>query len=108
MTAYLRYASKVLLESHKDRVHSKKELPWICEVCGKRHFSERDLRSHIQFKHNEAASKCNICGKVVKCIRRHIQMHEQADIEINCEVCAKKVPTYNALKAHMKVHFDDK
>lgn len=87
----------------------EKEMTWICETCGKQCFTKGDLKSHIKYKHTEAAiSTCEICGNTVKCLQIHMKIHKDAQIEINCDVCFKKVPTYKALGFHMKIHSDAK
>ncbi|XP_063697608.1 zinc finger protein 845-like [Culicoides brevitarsis] len=99
------YSTRWVLEQHMRRFHLGGDYKtWICESCGKSFFTKQDLHSHISFKHTDNRQKCPICGIVIKCMRRHMQMHKEMEQEINCEVCGKKVPTTQALKSHMKVH----
>ena len=43
-----------------------------CEICGKDFLNQMALSVHISKMHNYQLTKCNICGKEVKYIGRHI------------------------------------
>lgn len=81
----------------------------MCETCGKQCRSKADLRSHIKSRHTETPrQKCDICGNLVKNMRKHKQIHVESALHIKCEICGHKTTTFKYLRLHMKIHNDEK
>lgn len=103
-----RFASKISLYLHNRRFHMNLAQP-MCETCGKQCRSKADLRSHIKSRHTETPkSKCDICGNLVKNMRKHKQIHVESALNIKCEICGHETTTFKYLRLHMKIHNDEK
>ena len=70
-----------------------------CELCGKEVF-ERNLRSHMRFKHGCKATKCPRCSRKVYSLKFHNCLIKESDL-VGCEVCGQRV-TKKFYTAHMK------
>ena len=91
------------LRWHDKNVHDID--PVQCEFCKKTYKNLQRVREHINKVHRP--SVCNICGKSVKSMNRHIQeAHtKDSDKRFQCPDCEKGFHDKNRLKVHqMNVH----
>lgn len=123
-----RFNRKDALQAHMI-VHSE-DRPFNCVICGISKKRKADIREHMRIhteqEHNilppsevngapagpsgEAANVlsndkkiCPICGKVVMCLKKHIQTHS-GDRRFSCSVCGKRFSRNQHLQRHKVLH----
>lgn len=91
------FSSSALLKQHSS-VHSK-ELPYICEPCGKSFRRLPDLKKHLLSVHQKLRARlCHICGKSFKHLKIHFKIHTKP---FECELCEKSFCSAGGLKMHL-------
>lgn len=82
---------------------------FICEICGStftvKSAYSRHFRAHAN--PNLRKRKCNICGKVVRGMKRHMYSHTGAK-PYDCKYCTKSFTSSNALKVHTRRHTNER
>ncbi|CAH0549101.1 unnamed protein product [Brassicogethes aeneus] len=91
------------LARHQSEVHNIKEVPGLCDICGKTFEKKSSLMSHKQIHTNQ--KKCSKCGKILlnmAALRTHMTyVHNSGNLP--CEFCGKMI-SKGGLKAHLKIH----
>ncbi|XP_075224334.1 uncharacterized protein LOC142326076 isoform X15 [Lycorma delicatula] len=80
------FTFKYLLRTHKINTHSDKQIP--CTYCSKIFKTESGLSMHMKAIHDNFTHVCEICGKHVKAIKRHMKNHEDKVLS-ECNICRK-------------------
>ncbi|GLH13042.1 gastrula zinc finger protein XlCGF8.2DB-like isoform X2, partial [Gryllus bimaculatus] len=86
-----------------------RELPGVCEVCGKE-FPRKDLKKHMKQAHtlpkNYMCDKCAKCFRSMQTLDYHSKTrHEpKPDIKHFCELCCKTFSTKTGYETHLKNH----
>lgn len=123
-----RFNRKDALQAHMI-VHSE-DRPFTCLICGISKKRKADIREHMRI-HTEQKHKilprsevngapagpsresanvlsndkniCPICGKVVMCLKKHMQTHS-GDRRFSCSVCGKRFSRNQHLQRHKVLH----
>lgn len=96
------------LNIHIRAVHEK-ELPFICQDCGKGFFSSHVLKEHQVIHSDDLPFACTVCQKRFKLKRRlkfHMETH--SDQTFDCPKCDAKLSSSHVLRQHMVVHSDER
>ena len=87
---------------------ARKNMVYICEICGKSYDKYPSYECHMRFIHrNERKHVCDICGEAYRMVyqlkqhkwREHRKDHP-SPFEVVCDTCGEKFP----FKAHLKYH----
>lgn len=82
-------------------------MPYICDVCGCGHSSERLLKNHIKREHiNAPKYQCSICRKVCNqksALDRHELVHTDKR-PLKCTMCEKTYRDATDLRRHKRTH----
>lgn len=91
------------LIGHQNRHHGKKNL-FRCSECGFSATLREKIRVHILNHHRDSGRKgtCEICGKNVKCIDKHIARTHKNEKNCFCDLCEFKTFERNAMRTHMQ------
>ncbi|KDR21609.1 hypothetical protein L798_03518 [Zootermopsis nevadensis] len=99
------YASR--LDDHR---HARtKELPYLCEVCGKCFQNTTRLKYH-EYVHKPPSYVCKVCNKKWRSkfqLMQHKKVHS-ADRKLICELCGKTLFCPFSLQIHMRIHTGEK
>ena len=88
------------LKPHKDTTHRRIN----CPVCD-RAFNKNSLSNHLKNIHGNESQRefCNICGKVLKHLKVHMEkIHQSGDNIHKCELCSYSTNTRLRLIYHIK------
>ncbi|PNF22789.1 hypothetical protein B7P43_G02525 [Cryptotermes secundus] len=102
-----KFTSTSQLDDHR-RIHTK-ELPFMCEVCGKCFRNMTRLRHH-EFVHKPPSYTCPVCNNKFRSrmyLRQHKRVHS-ADTKLICELCGKMLYTVSSLQIHLRIHTGEK
>ena len=118
-------------KSQKDKTKTGAE-ELSCHLCACKYKRSRDLKAHLEKKHEgfkESVNLCKVCGETFACaitLQTHMEEHYTCtecgnsfmDVKylnrhmktqhspVLCKVCNSKCPSKDALEVHMKVHLD--
>jgi KRAB domain-containing zinc finger protein len=101
----LRLLQKHFLIRHLKLKHEGGKIEeFQCDYDRKTFMLKSSLYTHMKNCHC-AASKCEICGKVVKSMKEHIRlMHPVEKITVACKICSKGFKNKKVLAGHLKNH----
>jgi KRAB domain-containing zinc finger protein len=101
----LRLLQKHFLIRHLKLKHEGGKIEdFQCDYDGKIFTSKVRLCGHMINCHR-AAAKCEICGKVVRCMKSHVRMvHPAEKMKIACKICSKTFKNKELLACHLKMH----
>ena len=89
-----------LLDSHlKICQNELKELK--CKFCDTVWVSHLSLSLHLVVEHQSLLSVCDICGEIVKGLKRHKQVVHEKIYKYYCHLCAKPTNDKDNLNSHM-------
>jgi hypothetical protein len=94
------------LKYHMKSVHE--ELPFSCEVCGKKFSTKPNLQKHVVL-HKPPTIPCQHCGSFFhtdQYLKRHIvgQHTDVSDMPFHCDQCGKGFAGPHQLSDHMNMH----
>ncbi|XP_030752790.1 zinc finger protein 600-like isoform X13 [Sitophilus oryzae] len=104
-----KFTNQNLAVSHERKLHGDKIDQ--CHICLK-YFKLERIRAHKithrtkKHYHNTPAKLCNVCGRSVKNLERHLINH-QSQRNHSCSECGKSFKLSSDLKRHMIVHSND-
>ena len=91
------------VKSHVKKFH-KGEKIHPCDLCFKKYTKLSDLKRHIASVHEGQKSECNLCGKQVKHLQKHLKSHEEQNKEKReCSYCFKEFSCVSSLNMHVKL-----
>ncbi|KAG7315304.1 hypothetical protein KOW79_021392 [Hemibagrus wyckioides] len=102
-----RYRSKESYHAHL-LAHGGQR-PYKCQHCDKSYGLKRDLKEH-QVLHTGEAYLCPVCGKALRdpqTLRAHERLHAD-DRPYKCQDCGKGYTLATKLRRHMKSHMEEK
>ena len=89
-----------LLDSHlKVCQNELKELK--CKLCDTIWVSHLSLSLHLVVEHQSLKSVCDICGEIVKGLKRHKQVVHEKIYKYYCHLCGKPTNDKDNLNSHM-------
>ena len=71
-----------------------------CAICSFEVPTDKDLKSHLQVKHDDRELTCQQCKKICKG-GRNLNTHMNSHREVKCKQCDQTIP-YNSTSSHMK------
>ncbi|XP_063380548.1 zinc finger protein 62-like [Cydia fagiglandana] len=79
-----------------------------CKVCPKTFATFSGRYNHYKYAHLGLKPKCDICNKVVRCLKVHkMQVHDPSALPHSCVSCERRFVTQSALDVHMVAHTKD-
>ncbi|CAH0549103.1 unnamed protein product [Brassicogethes aeneus] len=93
------------LARHQSEVHNIKEVPGLCDICGKTFEKKSSLMSHKQCHTGE--QQCTVCQKVLKnrnMLKLHMKNVHNTGAPQQCDHCGFLCRTYASLRAHLVRH----
>lgn len=103
-----KFGQRKNLLQHIRFIHNK-DLPIVCDECGKFYRSITALNVHKIVHATTRPCQCPKCPKTFKDpwhLRLHMETHN--DLIYECSICEKRMKTRRALRDHMVVHTDVK
>ena len=104
---FKRFTTKMVLTSHFNRKHSKKDQPYECRDCHSNFKLKEELMSHIQNNLCLKPIQCEYCPrKFTQAVYKdHLQMHAQkSHASYRCDKCSKKFFNQTKFIKHQKYH----
>lgn len=100
-----KFYKRELLDIHTRR-HTGERI-FVCEICGSKFLTSRDMRRHKEHIHNKTTAKCcEVCGKTfsgVQYLKQHLQTHNQGCY--TCPMCPERnFSLTTTLRSHMKTN----
>ena len=81
---------------HMEETHQG-DKEFLCHLCDKRYFMERDLNRHLRVKHEGPEEgpppPCHICQKTftkASLLRAHVRSHDDTTWKV-CNLCGQKM-----------------
>ena len=71
-----------------------------CAICSFEVPTDKDLKSHLQVKHDDRELTCQQCKKICKG-GINLNTHMNSQREVKCKQCDQTIP-YNSTSSHMK------
>ena len=102
------FSSKWTLRKHLEDIHNQAKVEkevQKCPLCGKMQNGVIGLKAHLKKVHKPEV--CQLCGKTVKILKRHMEnIHvDDSEKKVKCEQCGKGFIDTSHLRFHqMSVH----
>ncbi|XP_048002018.1 zinc finger protein 431-like [Leguminivora glycinivorella] len=80
--------------------------PYLCDICGKKIMSKRNLEKHIENHSGIKKYSCDTCKKLFRTVNNlkiHTQIHSGTK-PYSCDVCKKRFRNKAYIKEHMQRH----
>ena len=81
----VKYLERHIMEKHQP----DNKIKYPCGACEKTYLSRRALRTHTQWAHEDNNPTCDVCGKLVRNLRKHNQEVHEANDRLPCDICNK-------------------
>ena len=65
------------------------------------------LKYHREIEHGLKGSVCNLCGKTVTKMKRHMLLVHTSEKQLQCDKCEYQTNNKSCLKRHMNIHSDN-
>ncbi|KAL4714839.1 hypothetical protein ACJJTC_002698 [Scirpophaga incertulas] len=99
----LKFATKKLLEEHRESLHDKDDKSWVCEVCGKVFIHRGSLTSHVR-SHLPPRFGCDQCDYKTwnkYDLNKHILIHKGEKL-YQCQYCSQSYYTSSNMTSHIR------
>ena len=98
------FLSQKLLQEHtvglsNDRSNTR------CHICSQQFCSRPVLKQHLMVHNTDFYHECPICGVKIKHLRnyrRHLKIHEEHYVKINCDLCSRSFHSQSNFQRHLK------
>lgn len=101
------FYSKYETEKHINSVHTEKsrQIFYECDFCGKKILYRTSFQRHLIVKHVKTndifyCDNCPLTFSTIQAIKSHMRKHVSL---VECEICGKKLNSYNSIYTHMKM-----
>ncbi|XP_058171949.1 zinc finger protein 616-like [Anopheles ziemanni] len=97
-----KFFTRPALAAHKRKAHIEGEASFLCDHCPKLFNKQQTLRMHIAVAHENRRKhkKCNLCGKEVTGMTKHMQMVHPSEGPVSCDLCGKNFRSPFHMKRH--------
>ncbi|KAH3706474.1 zinc finger protein 235-like [Dreissena polymorpha] len=96
------------MNTHIQTIHTK-NLPFICEICGRGAVSAEKLKVHMRIHTGEKPCICEQCGRGYRSLgeltthRKYQHIWKENDVKFMCKICNTDYRSKPYLAYHMKV-----
>ena len=97
------FLSQKLLQKHTVGLSNERSNTQ-CHICNQQFCSSLVLKQHLMV-HTNFIHECPICGVKLKHLRnyrRHVKIHEEHYVKINCNLCSKSFNSQSNFQRHLK------
>ncbi|XP_050516849.1 oocyte zinc finger protein XlCOF19-like [Diabrotica virgifera virgifera] len=106
------YANRSGLDHHNFRHHKElcKQMPALCDICGKDFSTKAQLRNHKRTHSKESAYSCDVCSKKftqLAGLKQHQSVHT-GEKKYACSYCGKRFAYFSGYNYHLKLHTGEK
>ncbi|XP_075156760.1 uncharacterized protein LOC142230035 [Haematobia irritans] len=105
------FSTQRQLYEHYDNEHDQSTLTFPCDICNRRHISQKALNFHKHSIHNNIEHEdCNLCGQAIlpAFMKAHKDRHKNA-VLYSCSKCDRTFDRLCTIKQHHRaIHEKDK
>lgn len=99
-----KFITKYQLQLHNRKNHNKHKTMAVCHICGS---TTRNLKEHINSKHNLRKKRCFRCGRFLLCLNKHQCAFVKQESK-ECLFCKKMFANNFSLRLHIsRTHRED-